>query len=66
MINNELTLSSTNCSNKCKSITINSDGSTYVTETSENVEVKSQVCEEESAVSVEHGGSIKERYVESF
>lgn len=61
MINNEVKLSTTSSSKKCKSITINSDGSSCVKESSEHIEVRTQVCEEESKVLVEHGGSISER-----
>lgn len=41
---------------------MSSDGSTCVKESVEHVEVRTQVCEEESSsVLVEHGGSISER-----
>lgn len=63
MINNELTLSSTSSTTKYESVTINSGGSTCIKESSEHVEVKSQVCKEENAILVEHGGSISERYL---
>lgn len=62
MINNESTLSTTSSSRKCKSVTVTSDGSTYVEETSEHVEVRTQGGEEEENPVLEvHGGSISER-----
>lgn len=61
MINNELKFSTTSSSKTCKSLSVNTDGTTCVTETSEHVEIKSQVREEESVVE-EHGGSISQRY----
>ena len=60
MINNEVKFSHTSSSKKCISVTTTSDGNKTVKESSEH-EVRTQVCEEESSVLVEHGGSISER-----
>lgn len=60
MINNEVKLFSTTSSSKKCTVTVNSDGNKCVKESSEH-EVRTQVCEEESTVLVEHGGSISER-----
>lgn len=59
MINNEVKLFSTTSSSKKCTVTVNSDGNKSVKESSEHV--NTQVCEEESKVLVEHGGSISER-----
>lgn len=61
MINNEVKLFSTTSSSKKCCVTVNSEGKKCVKESSEHVEVSTQVCEEESKVLIEHGGSISER-----
>ncbi|KFM81012.1 Supervillin, partial [Stegodyphus mimosarum] len=62
MINDELNFTSSSSSQCSRSVTVRSDGTTCIEETTKHVEIRTQVCEEEEKSVLEvHGGSISER-----